>query len=352
MSSAVAVVSGEQVAAALEGKERAILDVVADAYRVHAGSDTVLPHSMFLRFPQMEKERIIALPAYLGGDFRVAGLKWISSFPENVNHGMERASAVLMLNALGSGRVYAILESSVISSVRTAASAALAADVLRPEDRTDSVGIVGCGLISFQILRFLRVLRPRIAHAVVFDIDPARAEQFGRLARERLGVEAVTVAPSLASVFEATRLVSFATTATTPHVERAPIQDGTLILHVSLRDLAPGLILAADNVVDDVDHVCRANTSVHLAEQESGYRGFIRATLGEILTGRQPAAAPERRPFGVFSPFGLGILDLAVGHLAYREAIAQDAATVLPAFHPRPWLETSAPRPALAGEHR
>ena len=57
------------------------------------------------------------------------------------------------------------------------------------------------------------------------------------------------------------------------------------MLHVSLRDLAPEIMLASANVVDDVEHCLRANTSVHLAEQREGQRKFLDGTLYDVLAG-------------------------------------------------------------------
>ena len=88
------------------------------------------------------------------------------------------------------------------------------------------------------------------------------------------------------------------------------------MLHVSLRDLAPEILLASANVVDDVEHCLKADTSPHLAEQLTGNRDFVTGTLPDVLAGR--VKVPADRPV-VFSPFGLGVLDLAVGRYVYDE---------------------------------
>src|SRR3712207_5214719 len=93
-----AVVPGGQVQRALQGREKQVVELVEATYRWHGAGESVNPPSYFLRFPDRPTARIIALPASLGGDVRVDGLKWISSFPDNVAAGIPRASAVLILN--------------------------------------------------------------------------------------------------------------------------------------------------------------------------------------------------------------------------------------------------------------
>jgi ornithine cyclodeaminase len=310
---------------------------VERAYRLHATGETSLPHSTFLQFPEGPRNRIIALPSYLGGHEALAGIKWISSFPANTERGLDRASAVLVLNSTETGIPEAILEGSIISAKRTAASAALAAKCLVEEPPT-SVSVIGCGLINAEILRYLNTLfAPETI--ILFDSEPGKAAWFSRQVQSDLPRSHFVVARDLVQALSGARLVSIATTAPSPHIDSlSPCVPGATILHVSLRDLSVPSILSSDNVVDDVSHVCRAKTSLHLAEEATGQRSFIRCTLGEILERRQPARCGDPRKTVVFSPFGLGILDLAVGRLVRDLAATAGVGTWIESFFPQPWL--------------
>jgi ornithine cyclodeaminase/alanine dehydrogenase-like protein (mu-crystallin family) len=150
------VIPGAQVRQALQGRHKEIVELVEATYRLHGVGDSVNPPSYFLRFADRPSSRIIALPASLGGTTRVDGLKWISSFRENVAAGIPGPSAVLILNDHDTGYPFAVLESSIISATRTAASAALAADRLTTgTERPTRVGFVGTGLIARYIHAFL-----------------------------------------------------------------------------------------------------------------------------------------------------------------------------------------------------
>jgi ornithine cyclodeaminase len=335
------ILSGQDVRAILAGRELEIVDCVADAYRAHACGRTSVPHSLFLTFPDDPASRIIALPAYVdtGQGQEMAGMKWVSSFPANVRSRMDRASAVVILSSTMTGQPLAIMEGSTISARRTAASAALAASKLHQDPSEPFAGVVGCGVINFEIVRFLAATRPALRRLSLFDIDPLRAGRFQercRLAFPHLEVE---VASDMGQVLARTSLLSLATTASAPHLEDLRgCRPGTLILHISLRDIAPAAIMECDNVADDVDHVCRAGTSLHLAEQLVGHRRFIRCSLGEVLMGTAPARL-DSEGVAVFSPFGLGILDVSLATMVSDDARARGVGMVLDDFLPQPWTE-------------
>jgi ornithine cyclodeaminase len=313
-----AVIPGIQVQQVLKGREREIVELVEHVYRLHCAGDSVNPPSYFLRFPDRPSARIIALPASVGGQLRVDGLKWISSFPENVSAGIPRASAVLILNDHDTGYPFACLESSIISATRTAALAASATDWLsRGRQRPARVGFFGTGLIARYIHTFLCATGWRFDEIGVHDLSGDSAGGFGGyLARSGTSAR-ITLHDRADHLIRSSDLVVFATTASQPHVADVGwFGHNPLVLHVSLRDLAPEIVLASTNVVDDIEHCLKANTSPHLAEQLTGDRGFLTGTLGDVMAGRVTIAVD--RPL-VFSPFGLGVLDLAVGKYVYEQ---------------------------------
>jgi N-[(2S)-2-amino-2-carboxyethyl]-L-glutamate dehydrogenase len=315
------IINGKTVFDIIHAHRDECVGIVRDAYLAHADGRSVNPDSYFLRFPEKPDCRIIALPAYLGNGFDVAGLKWIASYPANIQRGFPRASAVLVLNNYETGYPFAILESSIISAARTAASAVLAADWLSGHSRrAHSLGIVGTGFIARYVYEFLVDTGWEIEEVRLHDLTPLESEKFRNTACRLDRHRTVTVVPDVAQLVRACDLIVFTTVASAPHIaDPALFEHNPLVLHISLRDLAPEILLRSQNVVDDVEHVMKANTSPHLAEQQTGDRSFVTGTLADIILGRR--SVNRSRPI-IFSPFGMGILDLAVGKWVYDQAVA------------------------------
>lgn len=301
---------------------------IEQVYLQHHDGQTLNPDSYFLRFPQQPANRIIALPAALEGEDAVAGIKWISSFPGNVAQQKPRASAVVILNDRETGYPYACLEGAQISAVRTAASAVSGAYWLNGQARqAASVGFIGAGVIARNIARMLRVEGWNIGHAAVHDFDAASADAL-------IGyIENTDLCTARAGSLEhalAADLVIFATTAGEPYVKPpTSFRVGQVVLNISLRDIAPQLLLEANNLCDDVEHCMKANTSPHLAEQLTGSRTFMNGTLAGLMRGE--VQLDPAKP-SIFSPFGLGVLDLALSKFVVDTALAQSRGVAIDSF--------------------
>ena len=333
MAFELSIVNGSSASQIIGARRAECVEIVRGAYLTHADGHSVNPDSYFLRFPDKPDCRIIALPAYLGDGVGVAGVKWIASYPGNVRKGFPRASAVLVLNDYATGYPFAILEGSVISAARTAASAVLAAYWLGGKTRrAKTLGIVGTGLIARTVYEFLVDTGWEIEDVLLYDASSAASGKFRTTACLPEMHRSISIARDATTLLRASDLVLFTTVVSTPHVvDRSALDHNPLVLHLSLRDLSPEMVLASQNVVDDVEHAMKANTSVHLAEQQTGNRDFITGTLAQVMRGEK--TVDRERPI-VFSPFGLGILDLAVGKWVLDQAVAAGHARRFHDFFP------------------
>lgn len=322
------VVSGPVVHEIVSGTRPEIVEDVRAAYLLHDAGATVNPPSSFLRFPERPDARIIALPAYLGAPHDVAGIKWIASFPANVARNVPRASAVLILNDAETGYPYACLEAAQVSVARTAASAVLAAEELAGGRTAGTVAVVGAGIIARGIVDFFAARHWSVERFVVYDPNAASAAALVRHAATVAGPAAA--ATGAEEAIAGADLVVLATTASTPHLtDPALFHPGQNVLNISLRDLAPEVVAGAHNVLDDVDHCLTAGTSPHLAEQRYGNRDFVDGTLAQLL--RREVKLSDAKP-RIFSPFGLGVLDLAVGLRVFATALDRGLTVEVPDF--------------------
>jgi ornithine cyclodeaminase/alanine dehydrogenase-like protein (mu-crystallin family) len=218
------------------------------------------------------------------------------------------------------------MEASIISAARTAASATSMARLVMQSrgKRAVPMSIIGAGLISRYVVDFLLACDVEIAGVRVFDLNSDYAfETVARLGRS--GIADTAVADSIEEAIRFGEIVLFATTAAAPHVKEVDwFSHHPLVLHLSLRDLAPEVILSSCNVVDDVDHCMRAQTSLHLTEAVTRDRDFVATSLPAMLG--EGFSLPDDRPI-IFSPFGMGILDLALGRHVLA-ALGHDATPV------------------------
>ncbi len=322
------VMGGKDVRSVIDASRPEIYARVRETYLAHHRGATINPNSYFLRFPEKPDARIIALPAALREDGGLAGLKWIGSFPANVARNIPRASAVLLLNDFETGYPFAALEAAQISAARTAASAVLGAEALHGSRTAGKAAVVGAGVISRAVLDFFAALGWSFDAIAVHDSVPEYARKSAEYVRS-LGYRG-SASASLDEALDGADLIVLATTAATPYlVDAGALAPGQSVLNISLRDIGPDLVAASHNILDDVEHCLNANTSPHLAVQKFGHRDFLDGTLAQLLLGETKLGEDKPR---IFSPFGLGVLDLAVGHEIFQTGLAQGRVQQVPDF--------------------
>lgn len=296
-----------------------------EVFRLHAGGEYVLPEKIVLHWAESEagqlESHINTMPGYVGGRFDTAGLKTIASFPHNpFAHGLPRASALIVLNDTQTGLPLAVMDGTLISAMRTGAATGVAARYLARED-VGRVGLIGAGVQNRTQLMAIKVARPQIGIAEVFDLRRERAEAFAAEMSRELEIE-VAVAESAESVVRQADILVTATTTTDPIVQRGWLKPGTLYAHIAGYECEYDVIHHADKVVvDDWNQVKhRMYSTVALMWRDGEFSDDdLYAELGEVVAGQKPGRQTDAEII-LFSPIGMGLHDLAVASRIYRTA--------------------------------
>lgn len=104
-----------------------------------------------------DDRRFMAMPAYLGGKYQMAGMKWYGSNCENKASGLPRSILMMMLNDKDTGAPLALMSANLVSCYRTGAIPGVGAKYLAGKD-SETVTIIGPGVMGRTcLLAFLSV---------------------------------------------------------------------------------------------------------------------------------------------------------------------------------------------------
>ena len=129
-------------------------------------------------FPNMPvagpDRRFMAMPAYIGGRFNMAGCKWYGSNHENLKKGLPRSILMVTLNDPDTGAPKAFMSGNLISSMRTGAVPGVGVRYLANPD-SEIVAVVGCGVINRACLAAIKDACPGLKRVQIYDLFPAAA---------------------------------------------------------------------------------------------------------------------------------------------------------------------------------
>jgi len=318
------------VHAAMGSSIRGYVEALRSALALHAEGRTAQPLKPYLKWREHGHiaDRIIAMPGYVGGEQAMAGIKWIGSKHDNPSaRGIERASAVIVLNDPDTHFPVAIMEGGEISGMRTAGVTVLACEHLAREGFS-RVALIGCGFIGRLHALGLVESFPSIANLFLYDRDEAAAR---RLAAELVpsGVR-VTICETAEQAVRAGEVVVPCTVADAPYIRASWIQPGTFVSNISIMDVEPDAFVEVDKlVVDDWDQCNRERKTINQLVLDGRLaREDLHAELGDVVRGAKPGReTPDERI--LLNPMGMAIEDVACAAAVYRTAREQGTGTWL-----------------------
>jgi len=321
----VLLVNQAEVAAWLPMRE--CIDVMAEAFKMLASGNTILPLRPIMWLP----ERIGALgmmPAYMK-DINAMGLKVLTLFPGNHDTQYDSHQGAVLLCEATHGCLLAIMDATAITAIRTAAVSGLATKLLAREDAHD-LAILGTGTQARTHLEAMLLVR-EITRVRVWSRNAGHARKFAEYEsqRYRIKIEAVETARDAIAGAD---IICTTTAAKEPIVLGDWLNPGAHINAVGActpitRELDTNAMLKAHLIVDRRESALNEAGDFLIPKKEGALDDtHIRGELGEILLGQiHGRTSPEQ--ITLFKSLGLAIEDLASAQHIYTKMAAKGAGT-------------------------
>jgi ornithine cyclodeaminase/alanine dehydrogenase-like protein (mu-crystallin family) len=301
------------------------IETTKKSFLLHYRSDFIQPFKQVLRHKDSPTvvDRMMCLPAYLGGDVKLWGVKWLGSSSLNESRlSIPRANALIILNDSETYLPVAIIECGIISLMRTVATSCLATSYLFPEP--NSIGCIGTGMLGkLHVRAFLKKFKS-IKKVYLFNRNPEKAATFAECLRVEsegsVSVEQTFLAREACLSSDVLLLTS---TTRNPIVFPDDIKENCLALNISLRDLSDEVFKSADRLVVDDWGQCNRQGGVinRVFQNEETQKKICCGTLGEILASNQ--SSKDTTGLTIVHASGMAIQDISLAARIYEKAIEQ-----------------------------
>jgi len=305
-------------------------------------------------FPNMPTDgpdrRFMAMPAYLGGKFDMAGMKWYGSNTENRKKGLPRSILMLTLNDKDTGAPLAYMSANVLSAFRTGAVPGVGIKYFSRED-SKVVGIIGPGVMSKTAFDAAMAVRSGIETVKIKGRSQKSVDGFIQYVKEKYPqIKDFQIVETEEEAVKDADIVSIATSSPTgdpslyPYINEAWIKPGAILCCPASARFDDDFILnRARNVADNL-HLYQAweeemefpayNSipipAVHCMDlmKEGKMKEGAVDDLGDVLVGKVPVHRKENE-IVIYSVGGMPIEDVAWGTIVYRNALEKGIGTKL-----------------------
>lgn len=223
------------------------------------GGDKHNAHGIALKFPKESPfpnmpidapdRRFMAMPAYVGGRFNVAGQKWYGSNIINPERGLPRSILMVMLNDADTCEPLALMSGNLVSSVRTGCVPGVATRYLAKKD-AKVCSCIGAGPVSKACFDAIALEAKNLEEVVICDLFIEKAESFAKEVSEKFNLKA-RATTCLEEAVKAGDIISVAASSLKPiHIQDSWLKKGSLIIFTGRCNIENEFYLSAKIIWD------------------------------------------------------------------------------------------------------
>ena len=297
-----------------------------------------------------DDRRFMAMPAYLGGKYQMAGMKWYGSNCENKASGLPRSILMMMLNDKDTGAPLALMSANLVSCYRTGAIPGVGAKYLAGKD-SETVTIIGPGVMGRTcLLAFLSVC-PKITTVKVKVRGQRSLHAFEEFVKKECPqIQQVIVCDSMEEAVKDSDIICVTSTAPVkeidfPYIAEDWVKKGALIcLPSAARFDDDFLINRCKKVVDnyklyeawaeefpypsyEMVQIIGSKFTDYLHEGRIQREDIV--DIADIINKKHPGRESDDEII-VYSVGGMPVEDIAWGGTVYRNALKEGIGVELP----------------------
>lgn len=298
-----------------------------------------------------EDRRFMAMPAYLGGRFQMAGMKWYGSNIENRKQGLPRSILMMMLNDKDTGAPLALMSANLLSAYRTGAIPGVGAKYLARKD-SETVAIIGPGVMGKTSLHAFMSVCPNLKTVKIKGRGQKSIDSFVDFVKINFPqIEEVIVCDTMEEAIRDSDIISTTTSVGNkesefPFIDDAWIKKGALICMPSAARFNESFYLDKNTklVVDnyklyeawadeypypsyDPVQVVGAKFMDLLHDEKITREEII--DVADVITGVHPGRESDEERI-IYSVGGMPVEDIAWGETVYKNALKMGIGIKLP----------------------
>lgn len=295
--------------------------------------------------------RFMAMPAYLGGRFKMFGIKSYGSNPDNSAKGLPRSVLMMSLMDATTGVPLAYMSANILSAMRTGAVSGLGAKYLCKKD-VNTVAIIGPGTMSRYTLKAFVETNPSIKTVKILGRGQKSIDKFIEYSKDNFpNINEYIVCSTLEEVCSDADIVFYGTTNAknyedNPNVKKEWLKKGALVISASALRVETDFLadkdikLISDNYAmysgwgegQPLPTQQSVSTLLGMGFFDAVTEGKIKRSditdIGEILCNEKTGRDNEEQII-LYSVGGMPIEDVAWGYEVYNNAIKNGYGTKL-----------------------